>query len=329
MSPTTLALLSLGFLAAAAALILTLWVTPLIRQRRVSRTLDSALARHAGVERETPTTGPSALHTTHAASHPTLNQSVSRLSERVGTQWIGSRFGRYLLTEEDAQLLNSGGFYGPRSRAMYAVVRVLVPVALLLLALTLSGEGRPSQKMMAAFTGFAIGFLLPKWLLRQRVTRRTRQVEEELPILVDLLRLLQGVGLSIDQSLQVIATEFGTMLRVLGPELVRANQQFASGRSREATLLRLSSLFQHEDLKSLMQLLTQVDKFGGAVQEPLRQFGNRLQETRRSQLKDRVGRLTVKMTLVMILTLLPAILIITAGPGFLGVIRTLGRATGV
>ncbi|AXW36729.1 hypothetical protein CJO88_20270 (plasmid) [Ralstonia solanacearum] len=39
--------------------------------------------------------------------------------------------------------------------------------------------------------------------------------------------------------------------------------------------------------------------------------------------KERVGKLTVKMTVVMVLTLLPALLIITAGPGFMSVTRSL------
>ncbi len=316
MTLSLLTTLSLLLLAAAVLLLAGAWLLPAFQRRRIARTLDTALARQS-----TPDEG------TARQATSTLNASVSRFGERVGAHWIDSRIGHYLLTTEDAKLLSSGGFYGPRSRSIFAAVRVLLPVGLTVLALLFAG-GKPMHRLMAVFVAFAIGFLLPKWLLARRVAHRTRQVEEELPILVDLLRLLQGVGLSIDQSLQVITNEFGTMLRVLGPELARANQQFASGRSREATLNRMGALFDHEDLKSLMQLLTQVDKFGGAVQEPLRQFGLRLQELRRARLKDRVGRLTVKMTLVMIVTLLPAILIVTAGPGFLGVIRTLGRATG-
>ncbi len=121
-------------------------------------------------------------------------------------------------------------------------------------------------------------------------------VEDELPVLIDMLRLLQGVGLSIDQSLQIIVSEFGGMLRVMGPELALANQQFASGRSREQTLLRIGRLFESENLKSLITLLTQVDRHGGAVQEPLRLFGQRMQEARKSRMKEEIGRLTVKMT---------------------------------
>ncbi|MNR29091.1 Bacterial type II secretion system protein F domain protein [compost metagenome] len=151
---------------------------------------------------------------------------------------------------------------------------------------------------------------------------------DELPVLIDMLRLLQGVGLSIDQSLQIIVVEFGSMLHVLGPELQRANQQFASGRSREQTLQRIGKLFDDEDLKGLITLLTQVDRHGGAVQEPLRQFGERLQTARKARMKDKIGRLTVKMTGVMVVSLLPVLLILTAGPGFLGVIRMLARMNG-
>ena len=78
----------------------------------------------------------------------------------------------------------------------------------------------------------------------------------------------------------------------------------------------------------MITLLTQVDRFGGAVQEPLRQFGGRLQENRRARLKEQVGKLTVKMTMIMVITLLPALLIIAAGPGFMSVMRSLQQTGG-
>jgi tight adherence protein C len=73
----------------------------------------------------------------------------------------------------------------------------------------------------------------------------------------------------------------------------------------------------------VVRLVIQVDKHGGAVQEPLRQFGDRLRESRRAMLRERIGKLTVKMTGVMVVTLLPALLIVTAGPGFLAVMHSL------
>lgn len=243
-------------------------------------------------------------------------------------RWLASALGRAAVGHEETRLLEQCGYYGPRARAGFGAARLLAPLALGLAvgvrALSTSVPGA----MMGGFGAFALLFLAFKLALRHRAARRLRQIDEELPLLVDMLRLLQGVGMSIDQSLQLIVTEFGRMLPVLGPEIRRANGQFASGRSREYTLQRIGKLFDSDDLRGLIQLLTQVDRFGGAVQEPLRAFGLRLQEARKLRLKEKVGRLTVKMTGVMVVSLLPVLLIVTAGPGFLGVIRMLGQFTG-
>lgn len=252
----------------------------------------------------------------------------AQLGGRFDERWLASPLGKAIVGPEEIRLLEQCGWYGPKARAMFGGLRLCVP---LLLAVVLMLWRLPESLQGAVFTafgGFALSFLAFKSVLRRRADSRMRQLDDELPVLVDMLRLLQGVGMSIDQSLQLIVTEFGTMLPVLGPELKRANDQFASGRSREQTLQRIGKLFESEDLRNLIMLLNQVDRFGGAVQEPLKLFGLRLQEARKMRLKEKVGRLTVKMTGVMVVSLLPVLLIVTAGPGFLGVIRMLAKFAG-
>jgi tight adherence protein C len=119
------------------------------------------------------------------------------------------------------------------------------------------------------------------------------------------------------------------LLPVLSSELEIAQRQFVAGRTREQSLQRLATGFDNEDLRAVVRLLVQVDRHGGAVQEPLRQFGDRLREGRRALLRARIGRLTVKMTGVMVVTLLPALLIVTAGPGVLSVMRALSQSNQV
>jgi tight adherence protein C len=142
------------------------------------------------------------------------------------------------------------------------------------------------------------------------------------------LRLLQGVGLSIDQTLHVLANEFGSVLKVMGRELSVANAQYANGRTRAQSLRRLMLISESDDIRAVVALLVQVDRHGGAVQEPLKQFSMRLREKRQAQFKEKIGKITVKMTGVMVVTLLPALLIITAGPGFVAVIRALSTMGG-
>jgi len=142
--------------------------------------------------------------------------------------------------------------------------------------------------MIGMCAAFGFGFMLPKLYIRRRAAARRQSVGNELPLLVDMLRLLQGVGLSLDQSLQVVTNDFRGMLPVLSSEVGIAQRQFAAGRTREQSLQRLSSGFDNEDLRAVVRLMIQVDKHGGAVQEPLKQFGLRLQENRRARMKDRI-----------------------------------------
>ncbi|MCD9122801.1 type II secretion system F family protein [Cupriavidus sp. UGS-1] len=282
-----------------------------------------------------PATAPGAIGATSvpgAAAGTGPNGARARIGAQLGgrfdERWLASPLGKAIVGPEEIRLLEQCGWYGPKARAMFGGLRLCVP---LLIAVVLMLWRLPESLQGAVFTafgGFAVSFLAFKSVLRRRAASRMRQLDDELPVLVDMLRLLQGVGMSIDQSLQLIVTEFGSMLPVLGPELKRANDQFASGRSREQTLQRIGKLFESEDLRNLIMLLNQVDRFGGAVQEPLKLFGLRLQEARKMRLKEQVGRLTVKMTGVMVVSLLPVLLIVTAGPGFLGVIRMLAKFAG-
>ncbi|MNR35815.1 hypothetical protein D3C85_1536840 [compost metagenome] len=81
-------------------------------------------------------------------------------------------------------------------------------------------------------------------------------------------------------------------------------------------------------MSAVVNLLVQVDRHGGAVQEPLKEFSIRLREKRQAGFKEKIGAITVKMTGVMVLTLLPALIVITAGPGFTAVIRSLSAMGG-
>lgn len=310
-------LLALSLIAAAAGVLAL--ALPLSKQwrerRRAARTLDAALARVAAAE-------PAAAAAVAASS------SGSAPAAPVQAAWLDTPLGRAVVGPEEVRLLEQCGFYGPRARARFGAARLALPGMLAMAAAACWLPSAPMAAPAVAFTVFALGFLGGKAALRRRAAARLRRIDEELPVLVDMLRLLQGVGMSIDQSLQLIVAEFGRMLPVLGAELRRANAQFASGRAREQTLQRIGKLFDNEELRGLILLLNQMDRFGGAVQEPLRAFGLRLQESRKLRLKEKVGQLTVKMTGVMVLSLLPVLLIVTAGPGFLGVIRVLGQFTG-
>ncbi|RQS13210.1 type II secretion system F family protein [Burkholderia sp. Bp8998] len=252
-----------------------------------------------------------------------IERMLARLSV-AGMRWLDTGFGKHIVAEEDRRLLEQCGYVDTRTRGLFLSARIACGiVSPLLFAICASGRMKGGHWIIGMFAAFGLGFMLPKLFLRRRAAARRQSVVDELPLFVDMLRLLQGVGLSLDQSLQVVTNDFRGMMPVLSSEVGIAQRQFAAGRTRDQSMQRLSGGFDNEDLRAIARLMVQVDKHGGAVQEPLKQFGDRLRETRRAMLRERIGRLTVKMTGVMVLTLLPALLIVTAGPGFLAVLHAL------
>ncbi|AMO93846.1 type II secretion system (T2SS), F family protein [Collimonas fungivorans] len=243
----------------------------------------------------------------------------------LSANWIDTPVGRQFVAEEDRHLLDQCGVNDLRGKSLFFVARIVLAIGFSVLGLLLFAREGWLSVLLILFFGIALGYMLPKWVMQRVAIKRQRSAAEELPLLIDLLRLLQGVGLSVDQSLHVIENEFSNVLKVLGEELAIAGRQYSTGRSREQSMRRFSTVFDNEDLHAVSRLLVQVEHHGGAVQEPLKQFSERIREQRKLDMKERVGKLTVKMTGVMVLTLLPGLLVITGGMGFLAVIRALSK----
>ncbi|QDQ83729.1 type II secretion system F family protein [Paraburkholderia megapolitana] len=334
-------LLSFALAAAALGLLLiaSLLIARLVAAGRSERTLAHALDERA-------LQNAAAVAATATRAVPSIQGGISGASgaakkapavapargikgmlesfSHTGARWLDTPFGRQIVAEEDRRLLEQCGFVDTRTRGLFLIARILCAIVFPVIdGIGLHGHVDGTRYVVFLLVSAASGVMVPKIMLRRRAAARRRAIADELPLLVDLLRLLQGVGLSLDQSLQVIVGDFRGVLPVLSSELEIAQRQFATGRTREQSLNRLSSSYENEDLRAVVRLLIQVDRHGGAVQEPLKQFGDRLRETRRSMLRERIGRLTVKMTGVMILTLLPALMIVTAGPGVLSVTHSL------
>ncbi|MDO9405558.1 MAG: type II secretion system F family protein [Polaromonas sp.] len=326
----SLSLLALGLLALAGAL-----MAGEIRRSQSEQLIRRAIRRSAAaiadgpkpaidIAAARPDAG-KAASAEQAGQDSTDDDGPRNTTVALPLHWLDTRVGRAMVGDEDRRLIDQCGFSSLRAQWIFLVSRIGLSVLLPVLVWLYMGPGHSQQRITLTLGAvFFVGFMGPKWLLRRRAASRRERAAHELPLFVDLLRLLQGVGLSLDQTLQIMAAEFSHVLPVLSHELVFANRQYSQGRSREHSLQRLATLHDNEHLAGLVSLLVQVDRHGGAVQEPLRIFSDRLREHRRSELKDRIGKITVKMTVIMVTTLLPALIIVTAGPGFLAVIRSVG-----
>ncbi|WP_353189493.1 type II secretion system F family protein [Pandoraea pnomenusa] len=323
-----LLMVAAGLLLAASAIVLRA-----MRQGRSERMIDQVLA----------TRQQQALAAVRAASAPLGKRTgdgadddmpvdegghrgwraVFDRAAALGKQWSETRLGQHLIAAEDRLLLAQCGWDSVRAKSLFLFARVSLAVVLPLLVWLWFPGGGGLGTILRLFGAVGVGLLAPKFYVQRKAAQRRRDLIEELPLLIDLLRLLQGVGLSMDQSLYVMVSDFREVLPILSREFENANRQYASGRGREASMGRLREVYDNDDLRALVRLIVQVEQHGGAVQEPLQQFSDRLREQRRQTMKERIGKLTVKMTLAMMLTLLPALMLVVAGPALLSLTKSM------
>lgn len=247
--------------------------------------------------------------------------------EFIGRSFEGVGWSKALLAPEDRLLLDQTHSNTAAGRATFLGARLALALLLPIVVVLWLRPVGPTA-IFELLVALALGVLLPKFILNSWAQRLRKRAADELPLLIDLLRLLQGVGFSMDQSLQTIAERFAAVMPVLGREIRDANTAYMHGRPRAQSLRRLAESFDNDDLQSLVQIVVQVHEHGGAIQEPLHQFAERLREQRKMSMKEKTGKLSVKMTVVMMLTLLPALMLVLAGPAVVSLAGTILRFKG-
>lgn len=267
---------------------------------------------------------------------PIPEQTATELSEANTRQAAGPRntglipgsLGRWGTAEDRRQLLQAG-YRDRRAPALFIALRLGLGILLALLAILVVVIDYPATtgvvSVLIAFIALVLGYLIPKFILESQARSRRDQINGELPFFVDMLALLQGVGLSLEQSLMSVGSAGDAGIPLLASEMQEMNKQIAIGRPRVEAMQKLAEMLLDPDFQELVNMLRQIDRFGGEVAQPLREFAERLQEKRHMALRERAGRMNVKMTLVMVLTMLPGLVIITVGPAMILLVKFMGH----
>jgi len=160
------------------------------------------------------------------------------------------------------------------------------------------------------------------WLQRQR-TARQEEIEHALPDAMDLSVISMEAGLGLDQTFLRVGQEFETVHPALSEEFRIHNLEMNLGRSRAQAFRNLSERTGVEDLKSLVAVLIQTDRFGTSISQALRTFSDTLRTKRRQRAEEKAAKLPVKMIIPMVLFIFPAVLIVLLGPAFISIANDL------
>ena len=175
-----------------------------------------------------------------------------------------------------------------------------------------------------ALVGLAIGYVVPAMVLARRAKRRQHCIRLSLADALDLMVVSVEAGLGLDQALARVGQELAFAHPELSGELRLVTLELLAGTARQDALRNLADRTGVDDLRSLVAMLVQTDKFGTSVATSLRVFSETLRTKRRQRAEEAAAKTGVKMVFPLVVCIFPAIWIVTIGPAAIKFVRVLG-----
>jgi tight adherence protein C len=189
---------------------------------------------------------------------------------------------------------------------------------------------------VAVFSGFnnpplligmtALGFILPRFILKRMITDRQNRIRLGLPDALDLTVICVEAGLALDQALNRVGQDLHHAHPDLSDEFHLVNLEMRAGKPRVEALRNLVERTGVDDIRSLVGTLIQTDRFGTSVAQALRVHSDSLRTERRQRAEEQAAKTTIKMVPPLVIFVLPSIIFVTIGPAVIELIRQLGPA---
>ena len=105
---------------------------------------------------------------------------------------------------------------------------------------------------------------------------------------------------------------------------LRPRHEISAGVARVDSLKHLHERTGLEEVRSLVNMLAQSERFGTSVAKSLRIHATTTRQRRMSRAEEEAAKVSPKLTVVMILFLLPVLMSILVGPAMIRVKNTFG-----
>lgn len=162
-------------------------------------------------------------------------------------------------------------------------------------------------------------FLAPNVWLSLVTSRRQNRLRQALPDAMDLLVTCVEAGLGLDAALARVSRELARSSPLLAAELNLTFLETQAGIPRRDALGRLAERTGVDDLRQLAAVLTQTEIFGTSVAAALRVHGDGMRINRMQNAERKAAMVAVKMTIPLVLFILPALIGVLLGPAIVSI----------
>ena len=224
------------------------------------------------------------------------------------------------------QLMHAG-FRSPDAPIIYRAIQLTSMAGFpLLVALVCAVMAWPLNKAIVyIILAFVAGFFLPRFGLRRITNNRQRELRWGLADALDLMVVSVEAGLGLNAAMMKVASELKDVHHAIATEFELANLEIRVGRDRDEALRNLAERTGVDDLRSLVAMLIQTDKFGTSIAKGLRVFSDSLRTKRRQRAEQEAQKAAVKLLFPLACFLFPTLFIAILGPAALNLIDTVGK----
>lgn len=171
-----------------------------------------------------------------------------------------------------------------------------------------------SATAFAMVIAMAIGYYAPYVVLMNQAQGRQGELLRSFPDALDLLVSSVESGLGLDQAFRRVAQEMDHVAPALSREFVLVNSEVSAGIERAVALKHFEERTGLEEVKSLVNMLTQAERFGSSVADSLKIYSHVARERRMSRAEEAAGAVGSKLTIIMIVFFLPVLMMILMAP---------------
>jgi tight adherence protein C len=261
---------------------------------------------------------------------PTAGSPEDAEARRPREYKIIQRVGELMPTSADEssltkQMLSYAGFRSDNAVKIYYGIRLMSTVVLGVLGLVLRNHLTDNQALHVIFPlAMALGgYLAPSFMLEKKIKKRQDILRLALPDALDLMVISVEAGLGLDQAISYVAAELHNAHPELTDEFQMVNLEIRAGKRRSDALKNLGERSGEPELRKLTAILIQNDRFGTSIAESLRQHSDYMRVRRRQEAEERAAKVGVKLVFPIFFFILPAMMLVCAGPGVLGVVKYL------
>ena len=242
----------------------------------------------------------------------TLTSEPSELAERICRVMPRStkRMG------EMRQRLVTAGYRSTAAPAVFAASQIVSALAVGVAAMVLT------RNFAIGLLSIVAGFTLPGFWLKHEGSQRGRAIQNGLPDVVDLLIVCLESGCSLDQAILKSGEELVLAYKPLADELALVANEIRAGKPRSEAFTNFADRTGVDDVRSLVTMLIQTDRYGTSIAQALRVHADLLRTRRRQRAEERAAKASVKLVIPLVLCLFPAFYIVTLGPALLQFFRT-------